>query len=338
MGIDRVLLRPADISHTDLALMVAFFSIACYNVLEIFVWIFDTFKHPRGLYFWSMQTGSWGIIIHIIFLITGTFGYISKIPAGVGIMIGYYSMLISPLFVLYSRLHLVVANARQIRWVLYLIVTISCILVIVATILFFGALGGVQQFDSSVSACSTALLTCFCAVELFLSGVYIVEAFRGLKPVFAVKGREGRKMLVHLIIVYICVVILIATLLTLDYVHFNFVLMSYNPFVYSIKLKLEFGVLTRLVNLIQSSQCGCHILHPWNSSQDLRLEPSPSISNQLSSPGQGRKMSTSEWSSTHEFHGIARERSHFHSMNGSYISLPLPPPALSSDSLPDSRV
>lgn len=338
MGIDRVLLRPTDISHTDLALMVAFFSIACYNVLEIFVWIFDTFKHPRSLYFWSMQTGSWGIIIYTIFLITGTFGYISKIPAGVCIMIGYYSMLISPLFVLYSRLHLVVTDARKIRWVLYLIVTMSCILVVLATILFFGALQDLPHFAGSVSPCSTAILTCFCVVELFLSGVYIVEAFRGLKPVFAVKGREGRKMLVHLIIVYICVIILIGTLLALDYAHFNFVLMSYNPFVYSIKLKLEFGILTRLVNLIQSSQCGCHILHSWNSSQDLRLNSSPSISNQSSNHGQGRKMSTAGWNSTHELSGIAQERSHFHSMNSSSISLKLPPPALSSESSPDTRV
>jgi hypothetical protein len=46
--------------------IVSMFSIGAYNALETGIVTFDTFKRYRGLYFWSMQFASWGILVHAI--------------------------------------------------------------------------------------------------------------------------------------------------------------------------------------------------------------------------------------------------------------------------------
>jgi hypothetical protein len=46
--------------------IVSMFSIGAYNALETGIVAFDTFKHYRSLYFWSIQVASWGILVHAL--------------------------------------------------------------------------------------------------------------------------------------------------------------------------------------------------------------------------------------------------------------------------------
>lgn len=186
---DQVLARPT--SDTELSVLVAFFPIACYNALEIFVSIFHIFKRRHGLYFWSMQAATWGIPINVAFGITSIFTLIPIVPSTIGYLIGYYLMNISPLIVLYSRLHLVVAEVRKVRWILYIIIALSSIFVISTTVFLFGDVAALPHFGRYETISSRVVLTCFCVMEVFLSGIYIREAVVNLKPVLAVNGQEG---------------------------------------------------------------------------------------------------------------------------------------------------
>lgn len=57
--------------------MVAFSTIALYNVLELNVIIFTTFKRRKGLYFWSFVVATWGIVPHTVGFILKFFGITS---------------------------------------------------------------------------------------------------------------------------------------------------------------------------------------------------------------------------------------------------------------------
>lgn len=55
-------------THSDVVevIIVVFISIALYNVLELNVDIFGTFKKYSGLYFWSFTIATWGIAFNAI--------------------------------------------------------------------------------------------------------------------------------------------------------------------------------------------------------------------------------------------------------------------------------
>lgn len=87
MAIDRLLVQPAQVSKANLLVMVAFYSVACYNALETLALTFEIFKRPCGLYFWSIQITTWGVLVYVDFVITGPFSFIPTIPAGAGLLI-----------------------------------------------------------------------------------------------------------------------------------------------------------------------------------------------------------------------------------------------------------
>jgi hypothetical protein len=95
--------------------MAAFFGISAYNVLEIQVSIFNVFKRRRCLYFWSMEVASWTILMHGLPIFLRFFALAPKLPMCVLIVIGRWGMITGQSVVLYSRLQLVVEDARRIR-------------------------------------------------------------------------------------------------------------------------------------------------------------------------------------------------------------------------------
>lgn len=115
--------------------------------------------------------------------------------------------------------------------------------------------------------------------------VYIGGAFVNLRPVLAVKNKEGRKMMLHLFLVYIPLIVLPGTLLMLDYAHFYFVEIAYGPFVYSLKLRMEFEILTKLVCLVTVLPDGLQPLNPSHTSNALPLDTYSSIANHTPDSG-----------------------------------------------------
>lgn len=68
--------------------------------------------------------------------------------------------------------------------------------------------------------------------------------------------KNSRKVLLHLLIVSIAVVVLDITVIALEFSGFHIIQISYKELAYSIKLKLEISVLSRLVKFVQSRPMG----------------------------------------------------------------------------------
>lgn len=63
-------------------------------------------------------------------------------------------------------------------------------------------------------------------------------------------------MLLHLLIVSIAVIVLDITVIVLEFSGFHLIQISYKELAYSVKLKLEISVLSRLVKFVQSRPIG----------------------------------------------------------------------------------
>lgn len=187
---------------------------------------------------------------------------------------------------------------------------------------------GCSILPRSCSYLLGVILTLLCVAEILLSGLYIWEIFVSLKPVLAVKNKEGRRMMLHLFLVYILFIALPGILLMLEYAHFFFVEMAYSPFVYSLKLRMEFGILTKLISLVTVSQDRLRQSNPLHDSNTLPLDTYQSIANHTPDSG----TSTPSLDSLYETHGTKQGQSYYRTaLSESDVHVSAPARALSLD-------
>ncbi|KAJ6023693.1 hypothetical protein N7540_004490 [Penicillium herquei] len=158
--------------------------------------------------------------------------------------------------VLYSRLKLVVPDQYAARCVLGMITTNAIVLHIPMTVLFFGVNLGDERFHRAAHIYDRIQLSGFCIQDLIICGIYSYQARRSLQPVLEARGRDGQRVLVHLILVNIIVVLMDLALVVVEF-RAHYLEVSIRTVVYSIKLKLEFAVLTRLRSLTRTQPCVC---------------------------------------------------------------------------------
>jgi hypothetical protein len=117
----------------------AFTAVAWYNVVELNVMIWMTFRRHSGLYFYSLLASSWGIFIYALAFLMKFFQVWQNDYVSVALItVGWYAMVTGQSLVLYSRLHLVVRDIRKIRWVLYMIIIDVFLFHFPTTVLTFG--------------------------------------------------------------------------------------------------------------------------------------------------------------------------------------------------------
>ena len=234
--------------------MVAFSTIALYNVIELNAIIFATFKRRRGLYFWSFIAATWGIAPHTVGFILKFFNVTSVWWAPlVLISIGWVAMVTGQSLVLYSRLHLVAGSQRSIRWVRNMIIFDAIVLQIPDMILAFltNRPNAPASVVNAFSIFDKIQVGMFFVQESIISALYIYETVRLLGPIGGRNRNPLRKLLSHLILVNMLVLVLDATLLGTEYSgHFE-IQTTYKPAIYSIKLKIEFSVLNRLIDFVK---------------------------------------------------------------------------------------
>ncbi|KAJ2903076.1 integral membrane protein [Zalerion maritima] len=248
-------------------IMVAFLSISLYNFLELNFIILYTFKIRRGLYFISFLVSTWGILAYALGFVVKYFDLegpsSGSIPSVTLIVVGWICMVTGQSVVLYSRLHLVLHDSpRQLRLVLIMVVTNAFIGHVPTVVLVYGAnvSPNPDVFIQAYSIYERVQVTIFFLQELVISGLYIVATLKHLKmgSTLMSMGRKetGRRLMMHLIYVNTIIVILDVTILALEYAGLYSVQTTYKGMVYSIKLKLEFGILNRLVELTRSTRSG----------------------------------------------------------------------------------
>jgi hypothetical protein len=236
-------------------LMIVFTSIALYNSIELLILLFLTFQTYRGLYFWTLFLSVvLGVIPHAI-------GYLLELFALAPLWfsltlstIGFYVMVPGQSVVLYSRLHLVCQSHKVLRFVLWLIIIDAVILLIPTTVLTFCTAYIAQPaMIRGYNVMERMQLAWFCTQEMVISGIYIVETVKLLK-MMPDKDRRRTRIMYELLAINLVIILLDICLLVVEYAGFYSLQTTLKPMVYSIKLKLEFGVLGKLVSVVQTQR------------------------------------------------------------------------------------
>ncbi|KAJ4246588.1 hypothetical protein NW762_013530 [Fusarium torreyae] len=242
--------------HSSATLPIAVcMGISLYNVIELNVLILTTFKTRKSLYFWSFLAATNGIAPHTIgFLLKNLVFSDNFILYITLISVGWVLMVTGQSLVLYSRLHLVFWNQFYLKLVLAMIITNALILHIPIIILMYGANSSdnnpwvhVYQIYEKIQ------VTMFFIQEVIISAIYI----KACSSFFGTEGflyRKGvRRMRKHLLLVNVLIILLDIPILVLEFADFYDFQTAYKAIVYSIKLKLEFNLLNRLVEVAQGS-------------------------------------------------------------------------------------
>ncbi|KAJ5141051.1 hypothetical protein N7526_002046 [Penicillium atrosanguineum] len=222
--------------------IAAFAAIAWYNAIELIVLCFVTFKRRRGCYFWSLLVSSASIIPNclgyvLLFFPTGVTPYFCVTL----IILGWYVMVTGQSVVLWSRLHLVLQNTKVLWGVLWMII-IDAFLFHVPTTVLLNWLDGYNIMER-------IQLIGFCIQELIISGIYVWETTKLLR--LRPHGRP-QGILYQLLIINIIILVLDVAVVVIEFVGYYSVQVMFKPVAYSIKLKLEYAILGKLVAIAQS--------------------------------------------------------------------------------------
>ncbi|GAB7339878.1 hypothetical protein MBLNU457_6410t1 [Dothideomycetes sp. NU457] len=234
-----------------LRVMMAFSAIAWYNCGELILLILIRFKKRKGLYFWSLMITAWAIIIYQI----GVWGKMVNITRYSLITqtldnIGWVFMVGGNSFILYSRLHLITLNHRMLRMIFWAIIVNTILMYIPTTALDYGCnIHNSGGWCRGYSIMERIQMTMFSIQEFTISGIYLMEAWRYLKTAY-VPDKRSKRVIYELVCVNIVLIILDVALLSVEYVDLYQIEVTLKGLVYSVKAKLELGVLSRLVKIV----------------------------------------------------------------------------------------
>ncbi|MCJ1410609.1 hypothetical protein MMC19_004695 [Ptychographa xylographoides] len=281
--------------------IAAFTAVAWFNVLELNVQVFMTFKRHRGLYFWSLIISSYGCVLHALGFLLKFFQLTSQNYLSVTIItIGWYAMVTGQATVLYSRLHLVVREHKVLRGVLIMIIVDAICFHIPTTVLTYGSNSnsdsdGPSTWVSVFNVMERIQMTAFSIQEFVISGIYVYSTIKLLRPVY--HGRT-RRVMMQLIWINLIIIGMDVVLLTFEYINDYEVEATLKAMVYSIKLKLEFAVLNQLMTLANASVHSAQNLtydDPANYKKNLKTKPRPKSPTYMSNLSKYVRKSVPTW-------------------------------------------
>jgi Na+-translocating ferredoxin:NAD+ oxidoreductase RnfA subunit len=193
--------------------------------------------------------------------------------AVVFLTIGWYPMVTGQSVVLWSRLHLLSNSRRVLRWTLWMIIVNGTLLHSITTVLTFGSNSNsltsktLQRFVNGYSIMEKIQMVGFFLQELVLSAIYIREAIRLLKMSEVahddvqsfddgtthahLRNSSVRKTMYQLLAVNVIIIAMDLALLGVEFANLYLIETTLKGVVYSIKLKLEFAVLGKLVQFVR---------------------------------------------------------------------------------------
>ncbi|KAH7305599.1 hypothetical protein B0I35DRAFT_361903 [Stachybotrys elegans] len=233
--------------------IAGFFAVSIFNVIEINITIFFTFRKYSGLYFWSLMFASWGIAVHSIGFLLFFFQLCQNNYANIIIItLGGVPMVIGQSIVLYSRLYLIVEDKRKIRWIRKMIVASFLLFTVPPTILNFGSNSPhPEPYLKPFQVYEKIALFGFATQEIIISSVYMWEARKMLKLMTVESDRLPGRVMRHLIYVNILVILLDLSIIGTELGGVHEIQTTYKSAIYSVKLKTEFVVLGQLCRLVE---------------------------------------------------------------------------------------
>ncbi|AEO61383.1 hypothetical protein MYCTH_2311483 [Thermothelomyces thermophilus ATCC 42464] len=181
------------------------------------------------------------------------------------VVVGWCFMVTGQSVVLYSRLHIVMRNTSRLRLVLAMIVANAVIGHIPTAVFAYGSnSSNPAPFIVPYSIYERVQVTLFFLQEIIISGLYIHETvlLMRVRSRSGISGRNQgrdstrRRLMTHLVVVNAVIVVLDITILALEFAGLYAIQTAYKGFVYSIKLKIEFSILNRLVEMTQGGSSG----------------------------------------------------------------------------------
>ncbi|KAL3476746.1 hypothetical protein BJX99DRAFT_246602 [Aspergillus californicus] len=228
----------------------SFVALVYYNAIELLVLCLATFKRRGSLYFWCLFVTSACLIPH-------TTGYVllffrpdvSRMVAVTLIIVGWCGTVTGHSLVLWSRLHFVLQNPRLLNGLLVLIIVDAILLHVPTTVLLYGAVSADgERYTNGYNIIERIQLVGFCIQEAILSGIYVYETAKLLK---LRPETRHRRVLAQLLVINVIILIIDVVVVVVEYAGFYAVQVMFKPVAYSIKLKLEYAVLGRLVQIAQ---------------------------------------------------------------------------------------
>lgn len=237
-------------SRGVIATLGAFVGVTWYNSIELLVLILLTFKKYQGTYFWSLLiTTIVGVMIHSVGYLIKDFDLTTATWLPVTLVtIGWWTMIIGQSVVLYSRLHFVILDKRILRFVLCMILTNIFLLLVPTTVLTYGSnFSSSDTFVRAYVIMEKVEIIGISIQEMIISGLYIYGTIQMLKlnPV-----GENRNIILQLFGINLIFILMDIGLITTQYSDLFTYQTTLKGLIYSIKLKLEFAVLSKLVHIV----------------------------------------------------------------------------------------
>ncbi|KAJ4329642.1 hypothetical protein N0V87_010696 [Didymella glomerata] len=250
--------------------------LSLYNAVELIILVLVTFQRYHGLYFWSLLIAGFGVLPYSLGFVIKFFQLLdpNSDPGYVAVVlltIGWWTMVSGQSVVLWSRLHLLTNSRRVLRWTLYMIIVNGGLLHSITTILTFASNANsfsptvLERFVNGYSIMEKIQMTGFFVQECILSIIYIRETIRLLRLGESVKDDIGsfddgtgqlrkasvRKTMYQILAINVIIIIMDVALLATEFANLYLIETTLKGVVYSIKLKLEFAVLGKLVQIVK---------------------------------------------------------------------------------------
>ncbi|OGM42623.1 hypothetical protein ABOM_008454 [Aspergillus bombycis] len=259
---DPGLIQPTTggVTKVQTYILTIFATIAWYNAVELVILCMTTFKRYRGCYFWSLLIASIGLIPLVLGWLFFVFYFgLSRWVSTSIIIPSWYCVVAGHSLVLWSRLHLILQAPKVLRAILILIIVDSILLFIPTTVLLYGVLivddnhRTSARFAFAFNKMERIQLVGFCLQELLISGVYIVETVKllRLRP-----DPLHRRILTRLVTINVVVMVLDVAVVAVQFAGYLAIQMMFKPVAYSIKLKLEYAVLSQLIQICKGPSDG----------------------------------------------------------------------------------
>lgn len=240
-------------SSTVRQALLVFIILSLYNVVELVVLILSSFRRRRGLYFWSLfLSTTLGVLPYSLGFLLKFFTNINPYISVTMLTVGWWVMVTGQGLVLYSRLHLVLRDQWKLRRVLYMILANVLLLHVPTTVLTYGSNVNhpTAQFINGYNIMEKIQMTGFTIQEGIISGLYVIHTVKILQSASQQK-QENRKIMQQLVGINVLIIIMDLALLGLEYASEYAIQITLKGAVYSLKLKLEFAVLGKLVDFIR---------------------------------------------------------------------------------------
>ena len=232
------------------AVLCTFIAVSWYNVLELVILIFCAFRRWNGLYFWSLLvSGCLGVFPYSLGFLLKFFTHTNSTLCVTLLTLGWWCMVTGQSMVLYSRLHLILRDERVLRRVLAMIWVNVLLLHVPTTVLTYGSNAQERspRMVRGYKILEKIQMTGFTIQESIISTLYIVATLHLLRLGW---NRNRRKIMHQLVVINVLMLIMDLVLLGLEYASRYSIQITLKGAIYSVKLKLEFAVLGKLVEVV----------------------------------------------------------------------------------------